>query len=390
MNSAEKVNILLVDDHPSKLLAHETILAQLGENIVKATSGREALEQLLKLEFAVILLDVKMPEMDGFETAEMIRQRPSLEKTPIIFLTSYSTSDLERLKGYHLGAVDYLFLPIVPEVLKAKVQVFVDLAKQKQIIQRQAENLTRDNEAQEEQIRIIQDLNDRLKTANEELESFSYTVSHDLRSPLRALEGYSHILLEEYPGKLGPEGEEYLRRINRAASRMDELIQDILAYSRVSQAEIQKQTIDLDELVAEIIEQNQLIHDSQARVTISRPLHKVTGHVACLSQCISNLLENAVKFVPPNTAPRVAIRTELNNAFVRLWIEDNGIGIDPSFHNRIFRIFERAHAGRTYDGTGIGLAIVKKGTERMGGRVGFESHPGQGSKFWIELPLAAS
>src|SRR5213593_1454949 len=125
--SDEKVNVLLVDDHPGKLLAHESILAELGQNIVKAASGRQALECLLRQDFAVILLDVNMPEMDGFETAELIRGRPRFEKTPIIFITAYNTTDLDRLKGYSLGAVDYLFLPVIPEVLKAKVSVFAPL-----------------------------------------------------------------------------------------------------------------------------------------------------------------------------------------------------------------------------------------------------------------------
>jgi two-component system sensor histidine kinase/response regulator len=390
METVEKINILLVDDNPGKLLAHETVLAGLAENVVEARSGREALELLLKREFAVILLDVNMPEMDGFETAELIRQKPSLERTPIIFLTSYNTTDLDRLKGYDLGAVDYLFLPIVPQVLKAKVQVFVDLARQKQMIRKQADALDRQTRDQEEQIRIIRDLNEKLKNANEELEGFSYTVSHDLRSPLRALEGYSHLLLEEYVGKLGPEAEEYLQRINKAAARMDDLVRDLLAYSRVAHGESRLHTVDLSELLNEIVSHNQRLHDAQTCISINHPLHKVTAHAVGLSQCIANLLENAIKFVAPNTIPKVTIRTEPKDSFVRLWIEDEGIGIDPSFHNRMFRIFERAQESGAYEGTGIGLAIVKKGIERMGGRVGFESQPNQGSKFWIDLPSAAN
>src|SRR2546422_931863 len=159
LSPAEKVNILLVDDHPGKLLAHESILTELGENVVKATSGREALECLLRQDFAVILLDVNMPEMDGFETAELIRRRPRFESTPIIFITGNSTTDPDRLKGYRLGAVDYLFLPVVPEVLKTKVSVFVELARQTQLIKRQAEHLARHNQAQAEQLQMIQNLN---------------------------------------------------------------------------------------------------------------------------------------------------------------------------------------------------------------------------------------
>src|SRR5688572_679914 len=147
-DNPEKVNILLVDDQPGKLIAHEAILAELNQNVIKATSGREALECLLRHDFAVILLDVQMPEIDGFETAQLIRQRPRFEKTPIIFITAINTTDMDRLKGYSLGAVDYIFLPVIPEVLKAKVTAFVELAAQTQLIKRQAEHLAFHNQEQ--------------------------------------------------------------------------------------------------------------------------------------------------------------------------------------------------------------------------------------------------
>src|SRR5216684_3990894 len=210
----EKVNILIVDDRPDKLLAHEVVLAELNQNIVCARSGKEALRCLLRQDFAVILLDVNMPGMDGFETAELIRQRPRYEKTPIIFITGYNTTDIDRLKGYRLGAVDYLFLPLIPEVLKAKVTVFVELARQTQIIKRQADHLAFHNREQTRQLDMIQRLNDNLREANAELQAFSYTVSHDLRAPLRSIKGLSEILLEDYTSQLDATANSYLRGIS--------------------------------------------------------------------------------------------------------------------------------------------------------------------------------
>ena len=385
---AVKLNILIVDDVPAKLVAHEAVLAELGQNIIKASSGREALEHLLRGEFAVILLDVNMPDMDGFETARMIRQRPKFEHTPILFITAYNTSDLDRLRGYDIGAADYLFLPVIPGVLKAKVRVFVELARKKQIIEEQAAALAQNNLRQQEQIETIQLLNDKLTAMNEELEAFSYSVSHDLRSPLRAMQGYAHALLEDFKGKLGREPEDYLNRISKAALRMDALIQDVLAYSRISKSEIRLSEIDLDALVSELVRESRSLKQTDARVTIERPLLRVIGHEPCLVQCFSNLLENSIKFVAPGTTPEVKIRSQADNCRVRIWVEDNGIGIDPAHHSRIFQMFGRVHHGKNYEGTGMGLSIVKKAVERMGGTVGLESTLGSGTRFWIELTAA--
>lgn len=387
-NPDERVNILIVDDVPGKLVAHESVLADLGENVVKANSGRDALEQLLKRDFAVILLDVNMPEMDGFETAAMIRQRPRFEHTPIIFITAYNTSDLDRLKGYDIGAADYIFLPVIPEVLKAKVRVFVEFARQRRIIERQAQALAAQNEQQQAQIRTIQELNQKLKTANEELEAFSYSVSHDLRSPLRAMQGYAHAMIEDFCSKLEPQAAEYLQRINKAAVRMDGLVQDVLAYSRLAKAEIQIGPVDLNSLLDEIVRDSAGLAESKANIVINRPLHSLLGHEACLTQCLSNLLENSVKFVARGTTPLVMVRTELVRDRVRIWVEDNGIGIDPGHHARIFQMFGRVHHASAYEGTGMGLTIVKKAVERMKGTLGVESQLGKGSRFWIELPAA--
>jgi signal transduction histidine kinase len=385
-DTSEIVNILLVDDQPGKLMAHEAILSELGQHIVKARNGLEALGHLLRYDFAVILLDVNMPNMDGFETASLIRQRPRFEKTPIIFVTGYNTTDLDRLKGYELGAVDYLFLPVVPQVLKAKVSVFVELARQTQIIKSQAADLAAHNSRQAEQLEVIQKLNDELKLANAELEAFSYTVSHDLRAPLRSISGYVGVLLEDYGSRLDEEGRGHLFALDRAAKRMDALTRDLLAYGRVARESVTLEPVHLKPLLDSIIALHGVGNKNRAKIIIEPDLLDVMGHCFLLEQSLANLITNAAKFVSPGVVPEVRIRTEPRASHVRLWIEDNGIGIDASYHHKIFNMFERVGDLHRYEGTGIGLAIVNRAVQRMGGDCGVESAPGQGSRFWLDLP----
>src|SRR5437867_1411679 len=384
----QKVNILLVDDQPGKLIAHEAVLQELGENIIKATSGRDALECLLKEDFAVILLDVNMPGMDGFETAELIRQRPRFEKTPIIFVTGYNTTDIDRLKGYRLGAVDYLFLPIIPEVLKTKVSVFVELARQTQVIKRQAENLAQHNQAQAQQLQVIQKLNLELKEANKELEAFSYTISHDLRAPLRALKGYADLLLEDYGPHLDASAQGCLASIKRAACRMDELTRDLLNYARVVRQPIQLEPGRIETVLADVVSMSPTLQSPATQMDVAPALLPVWAQPTLLGQCLGNLLDNATKFAKPGVTPHIHIYTEPMNSVVRIWVEDNGVGIDPAYHEKIFGIFERVGDLKKNEGTGIGLAIVARAVQRLGGKYGVESALGKGSRFWIELAAA--
>lgn len=383
------MNILLVDDQPGKLTAHESILTALGENIVRASSGSEALQCLLRQDFAVILLDVNMPGMDGFETAELIRQRPRYEKTPIIFITGYNTTDIDRLKGYRLGAVDYLFLPVIPEVLKAKVSVFVELARQTQIITRQAEHLAFNNREQTRQLEMIQKLNESLREANRELQAFSYTVSHDLRAPLRSIRGLADILLEDYGAQMDATANGYVRGIRGATVHLDRLTNDLLSYTRISREEIQLEPVAIDALLKEVLSLMSPGKASALQMDIGPNLLPVLATPTLLGQCLSNLISNAVKFVAAGTIPRVQIRTESRGDRVRIWVEDNGVGIDPAYHGKIFGLFERAGNVRDHDGTGVGLAIVARASQRMGGSCGVESSLGSGSRFWIELPAAS-
>lgn len=226
----------------------------------------------------------------------------------------------------------------------------------------------------------------KLQETVAELEAFSYTISHDLRAPLRAIQSFAGILREQFGAKMEPEAMEYLARSASAAARMDQLIKDVLNYSQTSRAELVLGPVDLDRLTREVI-----VHHPDFRHTeimIAGELPTVIAHEASLAQCISNLLGNAVKFVTPGATPKVQIRAEQREERVRLWVEDNGIGISPHHQQRIFGIFERLQPAGAYAGTGIGLSIVKKAVERMGGSVGVESEPGQGSRFWIELPAA--
>jgi two-component system, sensor histidine kinase and response regulator len=383
--SRETVNILLVDDQPDQLAAHESILSELGQRIIKARTGVEALGYLLRHDFAVILLDVDMPGMDGLETASLIREQPRFEKTPIIFISRHDTREQDLLKGYEHGAVDYLFPPVVPQVLKAKVAVFVELARQRQIIQRQANDLVDHNHRQAEQLEVIQKLNDELTSANAELEAFSYSVSHDLRAPLRSISGYVGVLMEDYGPKLDETGRSHLVALDRAAKRMDALTRGLLAYGRVARESISLEQIALGPLLEAVIAHNGIGSKHPANIVIEPDLADVFGNQFLLEQCLSNLLNNAVKFVSPGVLPEIRIRTERNGEYVRLWIEDNGIGISANCHKRIFSMFERVGDVGHYEGTGIGLAIVQRAVQRMGGTCGVESALGQGSRFWVDL-----
>ncbi|HSK30048.1 MAG TPA: ATP-binding protein, partial [Candidatus Limnocylindria bacterium] len=217
---------------------------------------------------------------------------------------------------------------------------------------------------------------------------FSYSISHDMRAPLRAMQGYAKALLSDYSDRLDANAKHYLDRIYRSSNRLDLLVQDVLAYSRVSKGEIELRPVDLEHLLDDVMATTPEFQAPRARITIERPLHRVLGHDAYVTQCLTNLLGNAVKFVPEGVVPEIRIRTERSDGKVRVWFEDNGIGIDPSHHERIFQIFGQVHPEKKYGGTGIGLAIVRKAAQRMNGEAGVESGLDKGSRFWLILKEA--
>jgi signal transduction histidine kinase len=228
-----------------------------------------------------------------------------------------------------------------------------------------------------------------LETANEELNAFAYSVSHDLRAPLRAVQGMSSALMEDFGTKLEPDAKAYLDRILAASERMDTLIRDMLEYSRVSRAEIELVPVRVEESVREAeLALAAAANEPGAQIQIDVKNATVLASKPLLVQVLANLLGNAIKFMPQGQKPQVQVWTEALDGNIRINIQDNGIGIAPEYHDKIFRIFERLHSVSEYPGTGIGLAIVQKGVLRMRGQLGFESEVDKGSRFWIELPKA--
>jgi PAS domain S-box-containing protein len=303
--------------------------------------------------------------VDHYET---VRRRKDGSKVDV----SLTISPIKDAEGRVIGASK-----IARDVTQNK-RMEEELAKAHAILEERARNLET----------AVAERTTHLQQTIADLETFSYTVSHDLRSPLRAMQGFAQALLAGYADKLDDEGRGYLQRISNSAIRMDKLILEVLTYSRAGSRDLPIKPVDLDKLIDEVIQTYPSIRESNGDITIQHPLHPVLGSRASLAQVVSNLLTNAVKFVSVGAKAKIRIRTEKNDSKVRCFFEDTGIGIPQNYLSKIFEPFQRAHPHANYEGTGMGLAIVRKAVERMDGIVGVESQEGHGSTFWMELPAA--
>jgi two-component system sensor histidine kinase/response regulator len=395
----EPVKILLVDDQEDNLLSASAVLETLGEEIITALSGRDALLLLLDHDFAVIVLDIMMPDMDGFETATFIRHRERSRTTPIIFLTALGRSDEHIRRGYDLGAVDYITKPFVPEFLRAKVSVFVELHRKSQLLRQQSALLERRNaELQdavnrsrqaEEQIKALnthlENRLEQLHEANKELETFSYSVSHDLRGPLSRMAGFSRALLESSADKLDDQGRLYLRRIDDGARHTCDLVDDLLQFSRLARIEMSEGEVDLSSIVRNIAAD--LASREPNRQVQFRIAGNVTarGDVALLRAVLLNLLENAWKFTRKHPQALIEFGTLEAGEGPVYFVRDDGAGFDMEDSPRLFNPFQRLHKDSEFEGTGIGLATVERIVRRHGGRIWAEGGIERGATFYFTL-----
>lgn len=504
--AVQRVKVLLVDDRQDKRLALSSVLEGLDLELVTAQSGRDALRMVLIHEFAVILLDVSMPLMDGFETASLIRQRKQTEHLPIIFITAFRDTDDQASRGYALGAVDYIFAPVIPAVLRTKVSVFTDLFKKNREIKRQsdllkmesehrvaslenrldcllnrlhvgvyrltnegvlisannsfyqlfaidplvmvhplnfferylekndrtaiterleaaghvqeypvcqsradgtvrwislskvlvvesngmryidglAEDITVRKKAEEELISKAEEL----ARSNAELAQFAYVASHDLQEPLRTISSYASLLARRYAHLLDDKGRTFLDHLVDGATRMQHLIRDILAFSKIG-----KQPTIVPVNCNDIMER--VIFNSEESITasgatVSRDqLPTVIGDPVLLGQVFQNLLSNSLKFRHKERLLSVHIGVERKGPFWSFSVTDNGIGIPAQHYEKIFSIFQQLHTHEEYAGTGIGLAICRKAIQQCGGSITVDSELGCGSVFRFLLPCTA-
>ena len=369
------VSILVVDDDSTKRFALKTVLASLGEDVVEASSGADALRQLLRHEFAVVLLDVRMPGMDGFETARLIRQRPRSELTPIIFVTALDQADTDMGRGYDLGAVDFVFAPVVPAILRAKVTVFIELYRAQQELRRYRTRLET----------LVEERTTALTAINRELEAFSYSVSHDLRAPLLAFDGLSKTMLDEYGDRLDKRAKDNLERMRGASQRMTSVFEGLQTLFRLTSGEVHREQLDVTALAKEIVEEiKTAAPDREVKVEIA-PAMTASGDKRLVRILLSNLLSNAFKFTGGKRSPRIEVGTEMVDGESRIFVRDNGVGFDMIYAHRLFGAFQRLHSESEFPGSGIGLATARRILNRHGGRIWAEGAAGEGATFYFVI-----
>lgn len=406
--------ILLVDDREDNLLSIETIFEPDGYRFVKANSGRKALKILLsEFDFALILMDVKMPNLNGFETASLIYERDKLKHIPIIFITANNFGDENLYKGYRAGAIDYIYKPIKPEVLRAKVSVLIDLYKKNRQLLAQEQRLVAINKSLEMEIKERKSSEEKIKLlnrqlleniasleqANKELDRFAFMASHDLQEPLRKIRMFSDRLALKYHQVIDEDGKTDIHRIHKAAERMQNLITDILTFSKISVEAPTFIDCDMNNLLQEVVNDlDEELKSKNGKVIIDK-LPELSVNPSLIKPLFNNLIENALKYSKKDISPIVKVTAEISAQmngtvsqapivkYCRIYIQDNGIGFDQKYAEEIFGMFKRLHHNSEFQGTGIGLALCKKIVDQHQGYISAMSKINEGSTFIISLPL---
>ncbi|MEZ0260427.1 MAG: ATP-binding protein [Alphaproteobacteria bacterium] len=357
--------ILIVDDRKENLLVTEKVLKNLPARIFTAESGNEALSLMLRNKFAVVILDVQMPGMDGFEVAQLMQEEESMRGTPIIFATAISKEDKYASRAGEIGAVDYIFKPINPEILRSKVSVYLDLYVQRE---------------------QILDLNADLQQSNEELERFAYICAHDLKTPLRAIYNLSQWLEDDSGDLLPAQSKKYISDIHKRVRRMEKLLDDTLAYARCSSKEQSGSS--------EMVEGKKLAEDVATLASPPQGFTLVVGpgfdnlrvRRLPLQQILYNLVNNAIKHHNRPASGRVEMDVEEKKDHYVFTVKDDGPGIPPQFHDKVFEMFQTLRPRDQVEGSGMGLAIVKKVLMTFGGKISVESDTDKGATFTFTWP----
>jgi PAS domain S-box-containing protein len=488
MKKTANAHILIVDDKPANILALESLLESNDRILLKATGGAEALKTSLHNDIDLIILDVNMPDMDGFEVAQILKTNKRTKNIPIIFATAESMERTLIMKGYDEGAVDYLLKPLDPEVVKAKVNVLLKIQLQKkELIEKNSsleksqllinnsadiigiidagsfaieeinyaftdilgyslqetkgkkltsflhdenELLTTGSQRAQERLSFetqmkckdgsrkwlqwkvtvrngkwfvnarditdvrladerIRELNNELRSnvaqlesANKEMESFSYSVSHDLRSPLRALNGFARIIEEEYLPLLDDEAKRLLGNIRMNAQRMGILIDDLLAFSRLGRKEVQRSKTDIRQMVDNIVLEMEKSHQHRASIIINDLPTADVDHTL-MQQVWINLISNAVKYSGKKENPAIEIGADIINNQTVYYVKDNGTGFDMKYSDKLFGVFQRLHSPKEFEGTGVGLAIVQRIVSKHGGSIWADAKVNEGATFYF-------
>jgi signal transduction histidine kinase len=408
MTEDRRVKLLLVDDRQENLLALQAILEPLGQSLVLARSGEEALKCVLKHDFACILLDVQMPEMNGFDTAQIIKSREKSRYVPIIFLSAINKEDSYVFKGYSMGAVDYVFKPFNPDVLRSKVAVFVDLYLKQQQIMEQAEMLAESQrremelehraellEAEAKSAAQLAELNTQLKERQTELEQamgvrnrFYASMSHELRTPINAVIGYSTLMIDNIYGPLNEKQREGLQRTLRAARHLLELVNDVLDLSKIEagKIELSMQQVNVPSLIEDLFVTVRPLadeHGTQLSFERDDDDFAIVTDPRRVRQILLNLLSNAIKFGLQKPISVACHRNEEGG--VSISVTDQGEGISDENQPRIFEEFVQVSPSQQ-PGTGLGLPISKRLATLLDGSLEVKSEPGAGSTFTLNLP----